>query len=280
MARLNLSTIEAGLNTYFVAKSGVNELWDEIASTSDRAIELARQGAPEGIMVLARQQSCGRGRQGRNWVSAQDSGIYVSFVLRPTLDPAVLPLIGFAGGVAAVEAVERVTGVKIGLKWVNDLIYDGKKLGGILAEMPGVQQSSENNDGWILPPAVVLGLGINLSLTDSDVDADLAGKFVSLDHILGMPIDANLLVSELCNALEDQYNHLRHSGHELVLEEWKKHSVTLGKRIKARVGNNELEGVAADLDELGALVLRQDNGEERLLHAGEITIRLENGNYA
>jgi len=269
------------LNTNFIARSGKNELWDEIASTNDRAIQLAREGAAEGIMVLARQQTGGRGRQGRAWVSPKDSGIFISFVLRPTLDPAVLPLISFAGGVAAAQAIERVTGLRIGLKWVNDLIYGGKKLGGILAEMPGSQANTEKaGSGWILPPAVILGLGINLSLTNDDVTEDLLGKVVSLDHLLGTSIDADHLVSELCSRLEDQYNHLRHSGHELVLDEWKNYSQTLGKRIRTRVQDEDLEGVAEDLNESGALILRLDNGENRLLHAGEITIRLEDGRYA
>jgi len=281
MERFSLSLIEAGLNTYFVGKTGGNELWDTIASTNDRAIELAHAGAPEGVMVLARQQTGGRGRQGRSWVSPKDSGIYISFVLRPTIDTTMLPLISFAGGVAAAEAIERVCGKRIGLKWVNDLVFGGKKLGGILSEMPGARISAgEKKDGWILPPAVILGLGLNLSLTDSDVAADLQGRIVGLDEIVGAPVNANDLIAELCCTLEDQYNHLRHSASELVLAEWKRYSATLGQRIRAKIGNDEVEGLAAGLADDGALRLELDNGDERLLHAGEISIRLEDGRYA
>lgn len=281
MACLDLKIIEAGLTTYVLAKTKANEFWDEVSSTNDRAIQLARSGAAEGVMVLARQQSGGRGRQGNKWVSPRDSGIFVSFVLRPTLDQTMIPLISFAAGVAAVEAIERVCGLRIGLKWVNDLVYNGKKLGGILAEIPGGQQNKgADSEQKISASAVVLGMGINLSLTADDIPPDLRGKVESLNQLLSMPVNANLLVSELCNALENQYNYLNHSRSELVLAEWKKYCQTLGKRVKAKVGNTELEGLAEDIAESGALKLRLDTGEFRLLHAGEITIRLEDGRYA
>ncbi len=281
MQRFDLGSIEAGLDTYIIGKAGKNELWDEIGSTNDRAIQVAQEGAAEGVIILARMQNGGRGRQGRTWLSARDAGIFLSIILRPPLDQSVLPLISFVAGVAAAEAIESSSGIKIGLKWVNDLVFDGKKLGGILAEMPGAKHANtERGNGIILPPAVILGMGINLALNADMIPDELKNKVESLDNICGKKIDANFLLSEFCNSLENQYKHLLHSAPELVLEQWKKYSHTLGKRIKASSGNVELEGVAEDLSESGALILRLDNGEKRLLHAGEITIRLEDGRYA
>ena len=295
MSRFDLSLIEAGLSTYFVAKSGQNEIWDEIVSTNDRAIELAQNGAEEGTLVLARKQTGGRGRQGRTWVSPRDAGIFMSFIFRPKLEPQMLPLFSFVAAVAAATAIENVTGTKIGLKWVNDLVYGGKKLGGILAEMPGSQRSiarpssagseaslreGAQGPNWVLPPALILGMGINLSLEGVELPAELQGKVESLDNICGGKVDANQIVAELCNTLEEQYNHLRHCTPELVIEEWKKYSHTLGKRIRASVGNEELEGTASDVTSAGALVLTQDAGHVRILHAGEITIRMQDGTYS
>ncbi|MBX9690399.1 MAG: biotin--[acetyl-CoA-carboxylase] ligase [Candidatus Obscuribacterales bacterium] len=280
MSRLDLSAIEAGLSTYIIGKQGENELWPSLASTSDRAIELAHAGAPEGVVVLARQQSGGRGRQGRIWVSPPDAGIFLSVILRPTIDATLLPLFSFACGVAAAQAIEKVGGIKIGLKWVNDLVFEGKKLGGILAEIPGSQKVPAASGGWVMAPAVILGIGINLSLKEAELPEELKAKVESLDHLLASEIDANALVAELLNSLEEQYNHLRHGAPELVLGEWRSYCLTLGKLIKARVGNEELEGQALDIDESGALILGLDSGEKRILHAGEITVRLENGNYA
>ncbi len=296
MSRFDLSLIEAGLSTYLVAKSGQNEIWDEIVSTNDRAIELALNGAEEGTLVLARKQTAGRGRQGRTWVSPRDAGIFMSFIFRPKLEAQMLPLFSFVAAVAAATAIENVTGTKIGLKWVNDLVYGGKKLGGILAEMPGSQRSvarpssAEANEAslrdgaqsphWLLPPALILGMGMNLSLEGIELPAELQGKVESLDNICGGKVDANQIVAELCNSLEEQYNHLRHSTPELVIDEWKKYSHTLGKRIRASVGNEELEGTASDITPSGALVLTQDDGSVRILHAGEISIRMQDGTYS
>lgn len=280
MARFELNEIEAGLNTYFLGKSGNNALFEELKSTNDHAIELARQGGAEGIIVLARQQSGGRGRQGRSWISAKDSGIFLSLLLRPTLDQSILPLISFAGGVAACQAIEQVAGVKIGLKWVNDLVYNGKKLGGILAEVPGTQEEQRQQGQLILPPAVILGFGINLNVDSEQLPDELKDHVESLDKVSGKTVDANALISELCNAFEEQYNHLRHGFQELVLSQWKNYSVTLGKRIIATIGNEKLEGLAEDLSESGALVLKLDSGQTRQLHAGEISIRLDDGRYA
>lgn len=301
MSRLDLSLIEAGLNTYFIAKSGKNELWDEIVSTNDRAIELSREGAAEGTLVIARQQTGGRGRQGRAWVSPKDAGIFLSFVLRPTLEPSTLPLISFVAAVAAAKAIEHVLSLRIGLKWVNDLVYDGRKLGGILAEMPGAQKERAGNSlnggtaggvpalrgaqnstepSWVLAPALILGLGINLSFEGVELPEELRDRVESLDRVYGKPVDANQVVSELCNELEEQYNYLRHSTPELVIAEWKSYSITLGKQIRATVGNEQLEGLALDITETGALVLQLQNGETRFLHAGEISIRLLDGSYS
>ena len=297
MSRIDLSLIDAALSTYIIARSKTNELWDEIGSTNDRAIELAHDGAVEGTLVLARQQTGGRGRQGRSWVSPKDSGIFASVILRPTIDASTLPLISFAAGVAAAQAIERVLSVRIGLKWVNDLVYDGRKLGGILAEKPGSQTATSRGRNaasgahvspgphgaepqWVLPSAVILGVGINLKHDDEILPPELKGRVESLDHLFGKPVDANQIVAEFCNAFEDQYNNLRHSASEIVLAEWKSYSHTLGKQIRATVGNEILEGLAEDIADSGALVLQLKDGSRQLLYAGEISIRLQDGSYS
>lgn len=281
MARFDLESIDAGLNTYIVGKSGKNEIWDQIASTNDRAIELAKDGAPEGIVVLARQQNAGRGRHGRSWVSPRDSGIFLSIILRPKIDLASMPLLSFAGGVAAAQAINNVAGLRIGLKWVNDLVHDGKKLGGILAEMPGAQETAKYaNDGWVLPQAVVIGFGINLDIPINCIPDEIKDRVSSLDQISKAPVNANQLIAELLNSFEEQYNNLRYNAGEIVLNDWKSWSVTLGKRVKANSGNDVLEGIASGITDSGALLLQTDDGIQHILHAGELSIRLEDGRYA
>src|SRR5688572_30152132 len=134
---LNLTTLNALLQTTQMGKSSVpNEVWDEIDSTNTRATQLAAEGAPHGVIVAARQQNAGRGRQGRVWVSPPDAGLYISFLLRPKIALQQLPLISLGVGVAVARAVHNTCGIEVGLKWVNDVVYAHRKLGGILAEMP------------------------------------------------------------------------------------------------------------------------------------------------
>src|SRR5215470_16608177 len=121
---VTLDRLESQLATgrFGRAAGWANELWDSIDSTNNRAAELAGSGAPEGVLVIARQQTAGRGRQGRTWISPPDSGVYVSLLLRPRLPSTQMPMHTIACGVAAARAIESCAGVRIGLKWVNDLV--------------------------------------------------------------------------------------------------------------------------------------------------------------
>ncbi|MBX9568235.1 MAG: biotin--[acetyl-CoA-carboxylase] ligase [Candidatus Obscuribacterales bacterium] len=274
----NLDQIEKNLCTNFLGKASVaNELWDEIGSTNDRALELAKAGADEGVFVLARSQSGGRGRQGKSWISRPDSGIFMSILLRPTLPPADIPLISLAAGVAVSEALENICSIKAGLKWVNDIVINGKKLGGILAEMHGSQTASA---GKILLPAVIVGIGINLTNDRESLPDDLKDKVTSVSEHSNIEPEPNAIVAEIINCLEGQYNSLLHAVPELVLEEWKRRSVTIGKHIRATAGDGNVDGEAINITNSGALILKTETGDERILHAGEISIRLSDGTYA
>jgi BirA family transcriptional regulator, biotin operon repressor / biotin---[acetyl-CoA-carboxylase] ligase len=263
---LTLSLIEGALGTRIVGKpnAGTNELYETIDSTNNRACELARQGAPEGTLILARQQSAGRGRQGRTWVSPMDAGISFSVLLRPKISLAKLPLITLATGVAVVRAVERSVGIRLGLKWVNDLVLNGKKVGGILAEMPG--------------QALVIGIGLNIRLNSDELPDDLKERVDWLERASGRPVDPNLIVVELALELEHQYENLISGNSEDILKSWRSYSVTLGKEIIARTGAQEIRGKAIDISQTGALIVEGEAGRSEI-SAGEISIRTADGSY-
>ena len=178
--RLSLETIERLLSTRRLGRAAgrANELWEEIESTNDRAAALAAEGAPEGVLVVARQQTAGRGRLGRTWVSPPDAGVYVSVLLRPDASGTNLPLHTIACGVACVKAIWECAGLQIGLKWVNDLVANGKKLGGILAEIPsspaGYRSAATGQQRQSI--ALVLGAGINLRLDPGTLPEELRDK--------------------------------------------------------------------------------------------------------
>lgn len=274
---LDLPQFEAHLKTRVIGRAAApNELWDEIDSTSTRAAQLAAEGAAEGVVVMARLQTAGRGRQGRTWVSPPNSGIYASFLLRPTLPPQAVPLMSLATGVAVVEAIANVTGLQVGLKWVNDVVADGKKVGGILSEMTTNTDSA--NPGAGNHRSLVVGIGLNVHLEETDLDEPLHQRVQWLERLAGQAIDYNLLAAELCFCLEERYFDMRNGQRRRIVDMWKKRSVTLGKKIRAASGNTIVEGTAVDIDENGALVLSTSDGNIKL-HAGEISIRNLDGSY-
>lgn len=268
-ARLDLEKLSACLKTTTVGKSASNELWEELDSTNSRAIYLANSGAPTGTLVMARQQTAGRGRQGRTWQSPKDGGIYVSLILRPTCKKEDIPVYTLALGVAASRAILAVSGVEVGLKWVNDLVVGHKKLGGILAEMVG-------ND---VPPALILGIGINLDLSNTDIPDDLVDHIEWLSRLTGSPVDANYLLAELALNLEEFSQYISDGKKSFILDAWRQHSVTLGKQVQVISPEGDKQGTALDINEDGALIVETLNGERLTLYAGEISIRTADGIY-
>jgi len=268
---LDLEKIEPRLRTKLIARQhgGKNELWQTIDSTNTRTVELAAAGGVHGTLVLARQQTAGRGRLGRQWVSPSDSGIYASFLPRPEAESIQnLSTITLAVGVAVAKAVRTTAGIDIGLKWVNDLVVDGRKLGGILCEMPASKTGK----------ALVIGIGINVRFHENELPDELKEKMTWLEKITGQPIDPNLVIAEIANELEIVYDELLRGQSEKVLADWRRRSITLGKRIIATSGERSTEGTAIDIASSGALIV--DTGSERIeLHAGEISIRNADGSY-
>ncbi len=268
---LSLEVIEASLATKIIGRAlpednlSKNELWDEIDSTNTRAAALAAQGCGEGVMVIARQQTAGRGRLGRAWISPPDGGISFSVVLRPKIELSRLPLITLATGVAVAQAIEASVGVRPGLKWVNDLTLSGRKLGGILAEMPG--------------QALIIGIGINVRLRADELPEDLKDKVEWLERAAGGPVDPNLVVVELASKLEAQYELLKAGRSSEILALWKAYSVTLGQMIEARSANQVITGKAVDIADSGALIVESEDGSRTELVAGEISLRLQDGSY-
>lgn len=264
---LSLPVIEGALTTKVVGRPafGNNELHAQIDSTNTRAANLAREGAAEGTLILARQQTAGRGRQGRSWSSPADAGIAMSVLLRPQIPLQRLPLITLATGVACASAIEEICGIRLGLKWVNDLTYGGKKVGGILAEMPG--------------QALVIGMGINIKLELESLPEDLKTRVEWLENIVGKPVSPNLIVIALARKLEDEYNALINGQDQKILERWKSYSITIGKEIIAQTALKEIRGRAVDLTATGALIIESPDGTRSELTAGEITIRMADGSY-
>jgi BirA family biotin operon repressor/biotin-[acetyl-CoA-carboxylase] ligase len=192
-------------------------------------------------------------------------------VLLPPKNKAVhdLSLLTIACGVAVAGAIQSCCALEARLKWVNDLILNGSKVGGILAETSGKA-----------PGYIILGIGINVSLDPSLVPDELQGKIESLERVAGREIDPNSLVSAIAYHLEKNYDLLLKGETVSILDQWRKHSVTLGQHVIATIGNRMIQGIAIDITESGALLIKQDNGTIEEVNAGEVQIRRLDGAYS
>jgi BirA family transcriptional regulator, biotin operon repressor / biotin---[acetyl-CoA-carboxylase] ligase len=235
--------------------------WHEtLPSTNDLAVSLAEIQVPEGTIVVAEEQTAGRGRHGRPWVSPR-GGIWLSVILRPHLPLALTPLIGLAASVAAARAIRTTTGLLARVKWPNDVLIDGRKIVGILADAgPDAE--------W-----VVVGIGINANVPREALPAGTGYPITSLEERLGRPVDRGILVRTLLRELERGYEELCVSGALATLRRWREMADTLGRVVRVETHGTVIEGVASDLDESGALLVRLRDGTVQRVLAGEITVR-------
>ena len=218
-------------------------------STMDVASKLAHEGAKHGVVIVADEQTSGRGRRGTTWVSPPLAGLYFSFVARP--DNPALSLITLAAGVAVRDGVQAATGLAADLKWPNDLIVGPRKLAGILAE--GISIGSPDQ-------AVIVGVGVNVQ--PAAYPPDVAARAVSLEGELGRSIDRGRLLSEILIALWDRL--AQRPGD--ILQAWRAASPNA---TGTRVEWDGKHGTTAGIDDNGALLVKTNAGIERII-AGEL----------
>jgi BirA family biotin operon repressor/biotin-[acetyl-CoA-carboxylase] ligase len=233
--------------------------FDTLDSTNTEAANHARKGADEGLCVIARQQTAGRGRHGRTWVSEKDSGLYFSIVLRPKLDIKSLPLITLMAGVAACDTLKEI-GVSADIKWVNDLLVNEKKIGGILAE------TVETSTGL----AVIVGIGINL--TSRNFTEDIADTATSIEAENGKKLSQDDVAEILSRYLLYFYGLLnQQDGAQQILYEWQKRSSYFdGKRISVTLADSIIVGTTDGLEPNGALRVKTDDGWVKIIQAGDV----------
>lgn len=235
--------------------------YDTLPSTNTEAARQAASGAPEGLCVVAREQTAGRGRQERHWASPRDAGLYFSLVLRPRFETARWPLITLAAALAVRDALAEACRVEADIKWPNDLLAEGRKLCGILAE------TCETEGGR----ACVLGVGVNL--TGRAFPPELAGRATSVESETGHRPDPEALLRSLTRALGRWYETLgREGGARRVVAAWEAgSSYARGARVRVRLASETFEGVTRGLEPDGALRVETDAGRTRLVRAGDVT---------
>ncbi len=247
------------LETQFVGRA--LELYPEIDSTNTRAVAWARSGAPEGALVIAEEQTAGRGRLGRRWHAPPGSALLFSLALRPALAPSQAQRATMLCSSAAVEAIRITTGLAAQVKWPNDLLIGRRKVGGVLTELGLAGQELA---------FVVVGMGLNVNLDPAQIPEALAPP-TSLMAELGRPVLRLPLLCTLLQGVEARYVALQEGWSPV--EEWRGHLATLGQPVQVGTPEEVITGVAEDVDADGALLVRTPAGALRTIVVGDVTLR-------
>ena len=232
--------------------------FDSVDSTNTEAINQAKRGADEGLCIVSREQTAGRGRHGRTWVSEKDAGLYFSLVLRPKIEIRILPLITLMTAVAVHNSIENAFKIECDIKWVNDIHVGGKKICGILAE------TVETEKGL----AVIVGIGINLK--SSNFPPELAETATSIEKETGAAPNVETFLPVLTSFLE-KYCDLLYEDAAKIRAEWsQRSSYAFGKVVRIMLENETIYGTTRGIEENGALRLELETGELRIIHTGEV----------
>ncbi|HZG77026.1 MAG TPA: biotin--[acetyl-CoA-carboxylase] ligase [Paenibacillus sp.] len=241
------------------------KLFDVVESTQNAVHEALLAGAPEGALVLAETQSAGRGRFGRVWFSPPGKGVYLSFLLRPNVPPAVAPQMTLLIAVALCRAIRKETGANATIKWPNDILVDGKKICGILVETMLEADAVK---------AMVAGVGITANVRREELPEELREKATSLLEATGAPVSREHVVASFLEQLEWLYDVYRKEGFGPVRTLWEALTSTLHGRVRVATPQGVAEGVAEGITEEGALLIRDDEGRVRAMYSGDLSAPL------
>ena len=257
----------AGVEKYLKNQSLNIRVVDTVDSTNAAMKRMAAEGAPQGSVLIANQQSAGRGRMGRSFFSPPGTGIYMSLLLRPRMDAQRATLVTASAAVAVAEAIERLSGEPVQIKWVNDVLFHGRKVCGILTEA-----AMDFESGMI--DYVVPGIGVNTAVPEEGFPEELQGIAGAAFGSARVPELRCRLAAEILDRFMDYYACL---GSRACYEAYKSRSVVLGKDVQLlSPGREPLSAQVLDIDEDFALVVRTEDGRIQRVNAGEVSLRPAN----
>lgn len=233
-------------------------------TTQPIAHQLAQAGEPDGSIVICEEQTAGKGRLARAWTSTQGKGIWMSVIIRPEIPPTKAPQLTLVAAVAVTRAIEDIAQVRPEIKWPNDLLINGKKCTGILTELQADIDRVH---------AIILGIGVNVNQLPSDFPDDIQSIATSIQMVTGKPVDRAELVARILHHLEIYTDLYVQHGFEPLKILWESYSCTLGKRIKAIMIHQQIEGIALGITNEGILQVKTDDGEIHGIYSADIEIQ-------
>ncbi len=245
------------LSTSYIGKE--IHYFREVDSTNEVAKRLAKEGADEGVVVIAESQKRGKGRHGKPWISPL-GGAWMSIILRPDTLPINAPQLTFTAGVAAADTIKEEYGLDVGIKWPNDILIENKKVCGILTEL-----STEIN----AIDYIITGIGIDANVDLELLPPELREHTTSLKRELEEDISRMLLVKKFLENFEKMYDEFNRGNFSNILNKWRKYSKTIGRNVEIRKGTGFIRGEAVGVNNEGALILELDDGSLKKIISGE-----------
>jgi BirA family biotin operon repressor/biotin-[acetyl-CoA-carboxylase] ligase len=241
------------------------DILDEIDSTNDEVSRQLASGRAAPFALFARRQTKGRGRFGRTWHSTSETNIYVSFGFRPMLTPDRMQTFTLWMGVNICDLIAKVTQTSPQIKWPNDLVFQGKKAGGILTEAR--VDADQIRD-------LVFGLGINVNKPSTGWPSDIANRAVSLGEVAAVAVDFNRLATALSERILESYAAFCDGTHLATFADlWNCYDMLRGKKVTLIEADRQIMGMVLGIDDHGALLLRDSGGKTQRFRAGEVTIK-------
>lgn len=257
--RLDMAAIMKQMQTKTI---GHNLIYiDEIDSTQTKAHQLIAEGAAEGTVVIAELQTRGKGTRGKAWHSPKGKGIWMSIVLKPSIPAQYISQLTLLSAVALCRTINKQLGLNIGVKWPNDLLIDGKKVSGILLE------SSSEDDRLRY---VIAGVGISVNITKNDFPKELHDKATSLQIESGKRVDREQILCAFLLQFEQLYELYLEKGFAPIRSLWEALSVSLNRPIEVHSASGFISGIAKGLDESGALLVTEDDGQVKKIFSGDV----------
>lgn len=236
---------------------------DSVPSTNDIAFDVGSgRKEAEGIVVIADEQTCGRGRPGKKWISPPGCNLYFTVLFEPLSHSGELSFLTIAAAVAIALAVREYTNLAAEIKWPNDIFINGKKGGGILLETRSVRKHRK---------LLALGIGLNVNMNLNALPLEMLNFTTSLITEKGEYIDKDRLFNLILARLENVYKILLNGNKSIIIDEWIQLDRTLGKTVSVRSGERVITGIAESINDFGALNVRLASGDVETVVAGEVT---------
>jgi len=236
---------------------------ETVDSTNTLLKDLAAQGAAEGTIVIAEEQTAGRGRMGRTWLSPAHSNLYLSLLLRPPVPPDQVFVLTMVLALATIDGVGTVSGLGPMIKWPNDLYVGGRKLGGILTDFCVREGAVEY---------VVLGLGLNVNWNPGE-EQGIIYQATSVLKETGNRISRDDLLGEILSSFDNYYRRVLAGKSAVFYDEWNDRSMVLGRTVEIKTADGSVSGKALRIDHKGALVIEDDDDKEQTILCGDVSLK-------